>query len=735
MKSYKLLASIILIILTFNILSGIIYSIKAEYIENATENNISTELQNNITDETEENTTNNETVENTTDNETSNEIANNTTENTTNNTINNTINNTVENQIEENTISNEVNNTTNNVIENEQENEITTLSEDSNEIGVSYQTHVEMEGWQDFVQNGEMSGTEGKCYRLEAIKINLLNAPTDLNIKYQVHVENIGWQDWKSNGEMAGTQGKAYRLEGIKIRLESSQDYSIMYRVHVQNLGWQDWKTDGEMAGTQGQALRLEAIQIKIVPKLKKTQIDIESPKNGQTFYYEEQTSIKVTGWKMSNLSNTKIRAYIDGSEQPIDNSLITYTKRNDILSSVEGYGTSIENPTPGFEFNIDITGFEAGTHTVKVVLLTQDDEQLKEISKNFTIDKSLHIKYKSHVQTYGWQDYVLDGNLSGTSGQSLRVEAMNIELLGAPEDAKVLYRTHVQNIGWQNWVENGAMAGTQGQSLRIEAIEIKLENMNDYTVEYQVHVQDIGWTDWYIDGETAGTIGRQKRIEAIRIRLVPKYKREYLGIDVSQFNYNVNWDLVKRAGYEFAMIRVGIRGYGAAGNFREDSNFRANIEGAKNAGLKVGVYFVTQAITDAEAIQEADWVYERIKQYDIDYPVAIDIEAPGLEDPSDIPRTQNLDRNTRTRLAKIFCQRIQSLGYTPIIYCNVDWATNYLNMSELSEYDTWIANYTYDINSKPNYNGKYSMWQYTNTGFVNGISGRVDLNVCYKNY
>ena len=269
----------------------------------------------------------------------------------------------------------------------------------------------------------------------------------------------------------------------------------------------------------------------------------------------------------------------------------------------------------------------------------------------------------------------------------------------------------------------------------RIEAIEIKLENMNDYTVEYQVHVQDIGWTDWYIDGETAGTIGRQKRIEAIRIRLVPKYKREYLGIDVSQFNYNVNWDLVKRAGYEFAMIRVGIRGYGAAGNFREDSNFRANIEGAKNAGLKVGVYFVTQAITDAEAIQEADWVYERIKQYDIDYPVAIDIEAPGLEDPSDIPRTQNLDRNTRTRLAKIFCQRIQSLGYIPIIYCNVDWATNYLNMSELSEYDTWIANYTYDINSKPNYNGKYSMWQYTNTGFVNGISGRVDLNVCYKNY
>ena len=88
----------------------------------------------------------------------------------------------------------------------------------------------------------------------------------------------------------------------------------------------------------------------------------------------------------------------------------------------------------------------------------------------------------------------------------------MNIKLLGAPENAKVLYRTHVQNIGWQNWVENGAMAGTQGQSLRIEAIEIKLENMDDYTVEYQVHVQDVGWTDWYIDGRNSRNNRKSKK-------------------------------------------------------------------------------------------------------------------------------------------------------------------------------------------------------------------------------
>ena len=160
---------------------------------------------------------------------------------------------------------------------------------------------------------------------------------------------------------------------------------------------------------------------------------------------------------------------------------------------------------------------------------------------------------------------------------------------------------------------------------------------------------------------------------------------------------------------------------------------FKRNIEAAKAAGVPVGIYFVTQAITDAEAVEEANWVLQKIKEYDIEYPIAIDIEAPGLEKPTDIPRTQNLDKNTRTRLAKIFCQTIQNAGYTPIIYTNVDWAVNKLNMSELSQYDTWIAHYT--SASAPSYNGKYTIWQYSDKGTINGILGNVDLNISYKKY
>jgi len=95
------------------------------------------------------------------------------------------------------------------------------------------------------------------------------------------------------------------------------------------------------------------------------------------------------------------------------------------------------------------------------------------------------------------------------------------MKLVNAPAGAKIVYRTHVENIGWQNWVSNDEMAGTSGQSLRIEALQIYLENMENYTVEYKVYIQGIGWTDWYIDGETAGTLGQGRRIEAFIARLI----------------------------------------------------------------------------------------------------------------------------------------------------------------------------------------------------------------------
>lgn len=719
----KLFAISIILVMISNIFCGILYETTAVEEKNKIEKTLTENIDMNSENENNNSNDNNNVISNEIE---KNEIIENNTVENENDTVNSEI---VNDTVEKNET---VNSTTTENPANEEQEPVMLLSDDENKLGVTYRTHVQNIGWQDYVKNEEVAGTSGKSYRLEGINIKLIgNNESNLNIKYQVHVQNIGWQEWKTDGEMAGTQGLSYRLEGIKIKLESTEEYSVMYRVHVQNIGWQGWKTDGEMAGTQGQSLRLEAIQIKIVPKVKKSIITLQNLSDKQTLY--NPSSIYVVGWKMANISNTKIKAYVDNTQ--IDENEITYKKRDDVISAMaeKGYGTDKENPNPGFEFSINSSNMTEGEHSIKLVLCTSNDEILEQTAARIYIDRQLHVQYRVHVQNIGWQNYVKDGDMAGTSGKSYRVEALNINLINAPNDAKILYRAHVQNIGWQNWQQNGSMAGTSGKSYRVEALEIILENLDKYTVEYQVHIQDKGWSDWYMDGETAGTVGQGKRIEALRIRLVPKKeKRQYKGIDVSVYNGSVNWGLVKRDGIDFAFIRAGFRGYGSRGTLNEDSYYKLNMQGAKQAGMPVGVYFVTQAITEAEAIQEANWVIERVKNYNIDYPIAIDIEAPGLENPNDIPRTHNLDRNTRTHLAKVFCETIQSAGYRPIIYCNVDWAYNYLNMSELSEYDTWIASYR---DNNPGYNGKYSIWQYTSKGQVSGVLGNVDRNICYKKY
>lgn len=135
-------------------------------------------------------------------------------------------------------------------------------------VSVNYSTHVQNIGWQPYVADGVMAGTEGQSLRLEAMAINI-SSDMDLGVRYCTHVQNIGWQDWVYDGAAAGTEGLSYRLEGLKIELTGSdaENYDIYYRVHVQNIGWMDWVSNGQMAGTEGQSLRLEGLQIKVLPK------------------------------------------------------------------------------------------------------------------------------------------------------------------------------------------------------------------------------------------------------------------------------------------------------------------------------------------------------------------------------------------------------------------------------------------------------------------------------------
>ncbi len=384
-------------------------------------------------------------------------------------------------------------------------------------LSVMYNSHIQDVGWErDFsVKDGQTSGTSGRALRLEAMKIKL-NTISDIGIKYQTHVEEIGWQGWKQNGELSGTEGRALRLEAIRIELTNTEKYSVMYRVHVEEIGWQDWCYDGETAGTEGKALRLEAIEIKVIEKVTKGKLTIETPISD--IYYED-TVINVSGWKLANVPNTTIQVTYDDTK--IEN--ISYKGRADVLSFVKGYGTIKENPTAGFEFNLPITGTTTGEHLLKIDLVTKDNLILQTYSKKIKVDKGMHVKYSSHVAEIGWQDWKQNGELSGTEGRALQLEAIKIKGINVPKGVNVKYQTHVSEIGWQDWKTEGETAGTEGKALRLEAIKVKLEGTTEYSIMYRTHVADIGWQDWCYDGETSGTQGLAKQLEAIEIKIVPK--------------------------------------------------------------------------------------------------------------------------------------------------------------------------------------------------------------------
>jgi len=195
------------------------------------------------------------------------------------------------------------------------------------------------------------------------------------------------------------------------------------------------------------------------------------------------------------------------------------------------------------------------------------------------------------------------------------------------------------------------------------------------------------------------------------------------LGIDVSKWNGNIDWNAVKNSGVSYVIIRCGYRG-STTGAMIEDPKFKTNIQGALNAGLKVGIYFFSQAVNEVEAVEEASMTIGLIKKYKISYPVFLDVEASG-------GRADNIDRNTRTQVIKAYCETIKNSGYTPGVYANKTWLNSYMNAGELNSYKIWLAQY----NTAPTYSGKFDMWQYSSKGKVSGISGNVDMNLSYMGY
>lgn len=200
-------------------------------------------------------------------------------------------------------------------------------------------------------------------------------------------------------------------------------------------------------------------------------------------------------------------------------------------------------------------------------------------------------------------------------------------------------------------------------------------------------------------------------------------------GIDVSVYQGDIDWNAVKNAGYDFVMMRCGNRGY-VTGLMVEDANFKKNVKGATDAGLKVGVYFFSQALTTEEALDEAEFVIDLIKDYDITFPVAFDWEVV-IDKDGDTPRTAYIEPDQLTDNFLVFAQRLEIEGYTPIIYANKKTSVWKYDLARVADYDIWYAEYA----DAPTLPYDFEIWQYSSKGNVPGITGSVDLNICFKDY
>lgn len=196
------------------------------------------------------------------------------------------------------------------------------------------------------------------------------------------------------------------------------------------------------------------------------------------------------------------------------------------------------------------------------------------------------------------------------------------------------------------------------------------------------------------------------------------------VGVDVSQYQGEIDWNKVRASGVEFAIIRLGLRGYGQEGRMREDTCARQNLAGAKAAGLKIGAYFFSQALSIREVDEEIQFILDILSDTgtEPDMPVVLDWEIPA----ADNPRTKNMDGRTLTDIQLHFCGQMKKMGYQPMVYFNWHQSENLYYLADLEDYPFWLALYQEQMT----YPWRVEMWQWTHTGRVPGISGDVDINV-----
>lgn len=351
---------------------------------------------------------------------------------------------------------------------------------ENNSYDIFYRVHVSNIGWLGWAMNGESAGTKGYGYAIEAIQIMLLPKSSEyapipgeaylekpMTLKYRTHVSEVGWQPYAENGTLAGTTGRNLQIEAVQIKLDS-QEYEgdIEYCSHVEDIGWQDFVNNGAVSGTEGRNKQIEAIRVRLTGQMEG---------NYDIYYRVHASEFGWLGWA-----------------------------KNGEPAGSQGYARQIE--------------------AMEIQLVAKDAPAPGSMANAF-VQKSDIIQYVAHVENIGWQNYVENGALAGTTGQNLQIEAFKIGIKNKICSGGLKYCAHVEDIGWQEEVSEEEIAGTVGNNRQIEAVKINLtgEMAKKYDIYYRVHASEFGWLGWTKNGNPAGSEGYARQIEAIQVKLVEK--------------------------------------------------------------------------------------------------------------------------------------------------------------------------------------------------------------------
>lgn len=664
---------------------------------------------------------------------------------------------------------------------------------------VTYRTHVQNIGWMDWVADGAEAGTDHRSLRVEALELKL--SGIEGGIEYRAHVQNIGWQDWVSDGAEAGTDHRALRVEALEIRLTgaAAQTYDVQYRAHVQNIGWMDWVSDGEMAGTTGRCLQVEAIEVRLVKRQNPTDPGKtgNSGNDNSGSQTDDNKSQQITGPAVLGQAHVQSIGWMDAVT---DGETVGTTGRNLHLEALKLSLANVDGQIQysgrvigqGWQDWVS-DGAEAGTDHQNRAL------GALRVRLSGKAADTYDVWYRAHVANIGWMAWTKDGATAGTDDLSLAVEAVQVKLVpkgsAAPSNAdaavsysavetpSLTYRANVGTQGWQGWVQNGAIAGTTGQAQPVTQLAASFSNdagalsiqysvstdgthwgswLSDgqataaagsikavrmriagkvgpcYDVWYRVHVSNIGWLGWTKNGNDAGTSIPADRIEAIQVvvelagdKAPGPTLRAYAqggslnGIDIASYQRGIDLSAVNA---DFVIIKA------TQGTTYTNPYYKAWADNALANGKLVGFYHYASG---GNPTAEADHFYQAIKGYKGRALVALDWE--GVQN-------QSFRKGNDAVWCKAFMDRIGSLmGATPVLYIskNITRAVNWTPVAR--SYPLWAAQYANTkltgYKSSP-WTDSYSfgawndakIYQYTSSGRINGWGGNLDLDIFYGN-